>query len=385
MKNQSIECPLCFKTFLHHNIERHVQNCNGSNSDKSEKQCEKQAVKKKRANEEINHDAKNVSPWKVSLEMRKKEKSDYFTKSNVAELVNNATSSEMPLKKTKSDMNSSSFDSNTLTFIKPLYDIARPTSLIDYVGQTDVVGKDTVLYKLLKDNVIPSIILWGPPGCGKSTLAHIIASNVKERNNGVKDKIYFTKLSATDSGKADLQSAIKTAANKQRMFCCKTILFVDEIHRFNKLQQDSLLPCIENGTITLIGATTENPSFALNSALLSRCRVIVLSKLEPSHIKSLLLKTISTYLPQVKLASTDDIEKLCNDDECMQIFIDEASIEVLANLCDGDARIALNGLQIAFQTIQTSTTHRKVIDSTIIKECLQRTHYLYDRAGMFVL
>ena len=368
MSSKAVECPLCFKNFSLCNIENHVQNC----GEASVKVKDNKSSLKRKSEVEFQS---NGSESKTQFELDCNELSPAAAKcSKVSEHVNDdADMSNNDVSKAKF----SSVSLHKLSFTKPLYDMARPTSLKDYVGQTEVIGKDTVLHKLLKDNIVPSMILWGPPGCGKSTLAHIIANNVKQGNETSKNKIHFMKLSATDSGKADLQSAIKAASNKQRMLSSKTILFIDEIHRFNKLQQDSLLPPVENGTITLIGATTENPSFVLNSALLSRCQVIVLKKLETDDVKSLLMQTISSLLSQVKVISNSTD---CNLLQNNQIYIKETAIKLLANLCDGDARIALKGLQTALETVQLSS-EQKIVTSKIVKECLQRSHYLYDKTG----
>ncbi|KAK7824770.1 hypothetical protein U0070_020277 [Myodes glareolus] len=171
---------------------------------------------------------------------------------------------------------------------KPLADKMRPDTLQDYIGQSRAVGQETLLRSLLETNEIPSLILWGPPGCGKTTLAHIIANNSK------KHSIRFVTLSATNAKTNDVRDVIKQAQNEKSFFKRKTILFIDEIHRFNKSQQDTFLPHVECGTITLIGATTENPSFQVNAALLSRCRVIVLEKLPVEAMVTILMRAINS-------------------------------------------------------------------------------------------
>lgn len=171
----------------------------------------------------------------------------------------------------------------------PLAEKMRPDELSDYIGQEQIIGKNTVLRTLFEKNTIPSMILWGPPGCGKTTLAHIIAAHCKKHGS-----MKFVKLSATMSGVNDVKEAVKLAKN-DLAFKRKTIMFMDEIHRFNKLQQDIFLPHVESGTITLIGATTENPSFSLNSALLSRCRVIVLEKLGVEAVMKILKRALPQY------------------------------------------------------------------------------------------
>ncbi|CAG5132415.1 unnamed protein product, partial [Candidula unifasciata] len=166
----------------------------------------------------------------------------------------------------------------------PLAERARPQSLDNFVGQDLAVGKKCILYNLITHSSnIPSMVLWGPPGCGKTTLAKIIAQKCKEQGT-----IKFITMSATSASVNDVKDIAKVARNDVKMFHRKTILFLDEIHRFNKTQQDVLLPHVEDGTITLIGATTENPSFYVNSALLSRCRVITLNKLQIDDIKAII-------------------------------------------------------------------------------------------------
>ncbi|CAB1326363.1 unnamed protein product, partial [Coregonus sp. 'balchen'] len=176
-----------------------------------------------------------------------------------------------------------------LNIDKPLAEKLRPTTLEEYFGQNKVVGEHTLLRSLLDSQEIPSLILWGPPGCGKTTLAHIIASSSKKRGTA-----RFVSLSATSTSTNEVREVIKQAQNELKLMKRKTILFIDEIHRFNKSQQDTFLPHVECGTVTLIGATTENPSFQVNAALLSRCRVLVLDKLSVEAMGSILLRAVAT-------------------------------------------------------------------------------------------
>nr|XP_056710958.1 ATPase WRNIP1 [Euleptes europaea] len=271
---------------------------------------------------------------------------------------------------------------------KPLADKLRPDTLGDYMGQSQVVGEQTLLRPLLEAHEIPSLILWGPPGCGKTTLAHIIAKGSKKKGTR------FVALSATSAKTNDVREVISQAQNEKRLFKRKTILFIDEIHRFNKSQQDTFLPHIECGTVTLIGATTENPSFQVNSALLSRCRVIVLEKLSVEAMEAILMRALKSL--GIQILSTDEqhagsvngsnskISESC-------VCIERTAVSTLAYLCDGDARTGLNGLQMALQAQLTqlphqnnmhgSSTKRIVITEDHVKEGLQRSHILYDRAG----
>lgn len=230
----------------------------------------------------------------------------------------------------------------------PLADRMRPETLADFVGQEKLLGEGKILRKAIEIDNIPSIIFWGPPGSGKTTLASIIAKITKGE---------FAKLSATTSGVKDIRVKIKKAEELKKAGK-KTIMFIDEIHRFNKSQQDTLLPYVENGTIVLIGATTENPSFEVNNALLSRCRVFVLEKLDAEHIEKIL-----------KNALDDEKRGLGN----LKIAISGKDLKFLAEMSDGDARVALNALEFASDI-------NKKIDKKIIEEALQKS-LAYDKNG----
>ncbi|GAB0183704.1 ATPase WRNIP1 [Grus japonensis] len=272
---------------------------------------------------------------------------------------------------------------------KPLAERLRPDTLGDYVGQERVLGAQTLLRSLLESHEIPSLILWGPPGCGKTTLAHIIANSSKK--NGTR----FVTLSATSAKTNDVRDVISQAQNEKRLFKRKTILFIDEIHRFNKSQQDTFLPHVECGTVTLIGATTENPSFQVNAALLSRCRVIVLEKLSVEAMEAILMRAVRSLgvqvLGQGDQHGSSETGSSSESSEC-PVYIEEKALNTLAYLCDGDARTGLNGLQLAVQARlaagKTTLTITKggsadgiLITEEHVKEGLQRSHILYDRAG----
>ncbi|XP_054623337.1 ATPase WRNIP1 isoform X1 [Dunckerocampus dactyliophorus] len=274
-----------------------------------------------------------------------------------------------------------------LTSNKPLAAMLRPNTLEEYFGQSKVVGQETLMRSMLDSQEIPSLILWGPPGCGKTTLAHIIASTSKKKGTA-----RFVKLSATSSSTAEVREVIKQAENELRLCKRKTILFVDEIHRFNKLQQDTFLPHVECGTVTLIGATTENPSFQVNSALLSRCRVLVLEKLSVEAMGSILERAVAALgirvleQEQARSKNTDQTDR--NEPK---VYIEQKALDTIAYLCDGDARAGLNSLQLAVQAQAgltqasplgpDSSTQEIVVKEEHVKEGLQRSHILYDNAG----
>ncbi|NP_998085.1 ATPase WRNIP1 [Danio rerio] len=261
---------------------------------------------------------------------------------------------------------------------KPLAELLRPSTLEEYFGQNKLIGEQTLLRSLLKSQEIPSLILWGPPGCGKTTLAHIIASSIKQKGTG-----RFVTLSATSASVSDVREVIKQAQNELRLCKRKTVLFIDEIHRFNKSQQDTFLPHVECGTITLIGATTENPSFQVNSALLSRCRVLVLERLSVEAVGSILRRAVDFLDLRILDSEERHSSEICSE---AQVCVEQKALDTLAHLCDGDARAALNGLQLAVQAcvLQSSSNHNRsstVVREQHIKEALQRSHILYDKAG----
>lgn len=235
-------------------------------------------------------------------------------------------------------------------FLKPLADRMRPENLDEFVGQPHLVGKGKILSQIIEGDKIPSMIFWGPPGSGKTTLAFIVAQ---------KTNSHFVQISAVSSGVKEMRKIFEEAKNTLRAFNKNTILFIDEIHRFNKSQQDALLPYVEGGDVTLIGATTENPSFEVNSALLSRTRVFVLNKLEPGDIEII-----------IKNALVDNKRGLGNK----KISIKDEDVKYLAQLSGGDARNALNALELA-------TSLSKKISRKIIEEAIQRAHLLYDKGG----
>ncbi|HLN18683.1 MAG TPA: replication-associated recombination protein A [Patescibacteria group bacterium] len=226
----------------------------------------------------------------------------------------------------------------------PLADQIRPKDLEEFFGQEKLIGPNSFLRKAIKNDNVPSMIFWGPPGSGKTTLAHIFANLTKSD---------FIKLSAVTSGKKDLLTIIERA-KENRQLDTKTILFIDEIHRWNKAQQDALLPFVENGLIILIGATTENPSFEVIGALVSRSRIFVLEKLSDEDIKKIIQRAAKIFNRNIK--------------------INKKAINLLSRLSNGDARMAIN-------TLEAAASQNKNISPDLIKEILQKTHLLYDKGG----
>ncbi len=239
----------------------------------------------------------------------------------------------------------------------PLADRMRPRSFDEFVGQEHIVGPDRVLRRALAADRVPSFILWGPPGTGKTTLARLVAGGSQS---------HFEAVSAVTSGVADLRRIVSEARDRQGMHRQRTILFVDEIHRFNKAQQDVILPHVEDGTVTFIGATTENPSFEVIAPLLSRSQVLALQTLSPEQVDSI-----------VRRAIADDERGLGK----LEVTLEEGALEHLVNIASGDARVALNALETAaFATAPDDAGHR-IIDLDTISDALQRRSPLYDKAG----
>ena len=239
----------------------------------------------------------------------------------------------------------------------PLAARMRPRSFDEFVGQEHIVGEGHVLRKSIEADQIPSIIFWGPPGSGKTTLAYIIASVTRS---------HFSPISAVAAGVADLRRIVDEARERRGLYQQRTILFIDELHRFNKAQQDAILPYVENGTITLIGATTENPSFEVISPLLSRCRVFTLNALTEEQVR-----------PIVQQALEDKERGLGN----MKVELDNDAFDFLLVMSNGDARVALNALELAASTAPASKDGKRHVKLADIEDALQHRALLYDKAG----
>lgn len=239
----------------------------------------------------------------------------------------------------------------------PLASRLRPRTLDEVVGQQHIVGKDKLLYRAIKADKIGSIIFYGPPGTGKTTLAKVIANTTSAE---------FKQINATVAGKKDMEDVVKEAKDSLGMYRKKTILFVDEIHRFNKSQQDYLLPFVEDGTLVLIGATTENPYFEVNGALLSRSRIFELKPLEKDDIKELLHRAV-----------TDEERGMGT----YRARIDEEALEFLADVANGDARAALNAIELGIMTTERGADGIIHVDLAVAQECIQKRAVRYDKNG----
>ena len=239
----------------------------------------------------------------------------------------------------------------------PLASRMRPTSLDEVVGQQHIIGKDKLLYRAIMADKISSIIFYGPPGTGKTTLAKVIANTTSAE---------FTSINATAAGKKDMEQVVENAKNIRGMYGKKTILFIDEIHRFNKGQQDYLLPFVEDGTVILIGATTENPYFEVNGALLSRSIIFELKPLSQEDIKTL-----------IRRALTDSAKGLGS----YGAVIDDDALDFLSDMANGDARSALTAIELGVLTTEPSADGKIHVTLSVASECIQRRVVKYDKSG----
>jgi putative ATPase len=239
----------------------------------------------------------------------------------------------------------------------PLAARMRPDTLDDFVGQEQLVGEGHVIRQAIETSQIPSIILWGPPGSGKTTLAFVIANTTES---------YFSSVSAVSAGVADLRRIIQEARERRRLHQQKTILFIDEIHRFNKAQQDAVLPFVEDGTVTLIGATTENPSFEVNAPLLSRCRVLMLNPLTDDEIRTIIHRAL------------EDADSGLGQ---LNVELDDDAMAHLIVMSSHDARIALNTLELAVLTTPPDPDGKRHVSLPTVEDAAQKRMLRYDKAG----
>ena len=246
---------------------------------------------------------------------------------------------------------------NTMDKEAPLASRMRPATLDEVVGQQHIIGKGKLLYRAIRADKLGSLIFYGPPGTGKTTLAKVIANTTSAR---------FEQINATTAGKKDMEEVVKSAKDALGMYQKKTILFIDEIHRFNKGQQDYLLPFVEDGTVTLIGATTENPYFEVNGALLSRSRIFELKPLEKEDIKTLLYRAVTDTVKGMGSYHAELTEEAC---------------DFLADMAGGDARSALNALELGILTTERSEDGLIHLTLSVAEECIQKRAIRYDRDG----
>lgn len=239
----------------------------------------------------------------------------------------------------------------------PLASRLRPTTLDEVVGQQHIIGKDKLLYRAIKADKLSSVIFYGPPGTGKTTLAKVIANTTSAE---------FTQINATVAGKKDMEEVVNKAKELKGMYQKRTILFIDEIHRFNKGQQDYLLPFVEDGTIILIGATTENPYFEVNGALLSRSIIFELKSLSKDDIRTLILRAVTDR--EKGLGAYDAV-------------IDDDALEFLADVANGDARAALTAIELGVLTTERSADGKIHITLAVASECIQKRVVKYDKSG----
>ena len=247
--------------------------------------------------------------------------------------------------------------SNTMEKEAPLASRLRPRTLEEVVGQQEIIGKGKLLYRAIKADKLGSVIFYGPPGTGKTTLAKVIANTTSAE---------FTQINATVAGKKDMEEVVQKAKDSMGMYGKRTILFVDEIHRFNKGQQDYLLPFVEDGTLILIGATTENPYFEVNGALISRSVVFELKPLSKEDIKTLISRAV--YDVERGMGSYDAV-------------IDETAADFLADMADGDARSALNAVELGVLTTERSEDGKIHLTLDVAAECIQKRVVRYDKTG----
>ncbi|KAG7692520.1 hypothetical protein KL930_004496 [Ogataea haglerorum] len=369
-----INCPVCLKKVDIALINRHLDTC--TEQSESAPPPSAPAAPTETAPEPTSQPAKSVSSLLTGTKSAKKSSYKYGNRE----------------KRTFSDSQSLSSDQEVNTSIEivdpepkarktapadelrllkaqaklPLAERLRPSSLEDYVGQEHLVGEGGILRGFIQNDRVPSLILWGSPGTGKTTLARIISHATKSR---------FIELSATSNGINDCKRVFEEARNEDKLTKRHTIVFIDEIHRFNKAQQDIFLPHVEKGTITLVGATTENPSFQLNSALLSRCKVFVLNKLTSDELHRIVSKA---------LLVTNKTRKLVHNVPILRF--NKEAIGYICNIADGDSRSALNLLELADSHFMTNYSlepgkHVIEVDAEQLRDVLKRTHMVYDRVG----
>ncbi|KAF9943075.1 Werner helicase interacting protein 1 [Mortierella alpina] len=402
-----VPCPICEKSIPEWFVNNHLDNeCSGMES-VAESLSQQGSNKRKHGDLLDEFDEFDVSvPFLDSSDMRDTDvgKHQPYAQPHVSSSVGPELG---PVISRKEKLNAA------VLRAMPLAERARPTTLDDYIGQKELVGPGGMLRALVLQDTVPSIILWGPCGVGKTTLARIIANTTKAQ---------FKEMGATTHGVADVRKAFEDAKNLFQLMKQRTIIFLDEIHRFTKAQQDIFLPFVERGTITLIGATTENPSFRINGALLSRCRVLTLEKLSLQDGMDRMIQRAARIkwrdilemarermtLPEVNTLATTITRNEQTINEWIDNLIEPGAIKWLIDLSDGDGRSAINTLEIAIQGLSTmimpddmdcgseesgsqngkpATTsiverlQTAKLTAEVVKSAFQKTHLQYDRQG----
>ncbi|XP_015109772.1 ATPase WRNIP1 [Diachasma alloeum] len=358
-----MECPVCSKKFPSDEIETHVDLCLFNESDQTAS-----TSSSKRTFPFINGEKIDVK--KLRIQETPDTDDDTKPQGSGRQQKSNESSKPKVVSMFASNLRGDRENKKKATGVRghvPLAERLRPVDFSDYIGQRHVVGTSTVLGQLMEKKEVTSMILWGPPGCGKTSLANIIAKMTKTKTSS---DTRFIKLSATSSGIADIRQAVATAVAEAKSNR-RTIVFMDEIHRFNKLQQDIFLPHVEAGTFILIGATTENPSFSLNSALLSRCRVFSLQKLSREDIQQILEKGVEALGGGITPSDG-------GEDPDQEFVIERGAMEWLANICDGDARIALSSLELTIKS-RGRSQGAPIIGLDDVKSNLEKAYSLSER------
>ncbi|KAJ3155056.1 Werner helicase interacting protein 1 [Geranomyces variabilis] len=354
MTAATVECPVCLKSISENRINRHLDSGCLDVDPKSSQGSGGDAKTPQKVQTKLFSTPKPLTVSEPRSEPSSAKRRHELASVGEAKFTSVPSSGEpqSPLKAPKR--------ARTIAENVPLADFARPTSLDDVRGHEKLIGKGTLLRSLIEQKKVPSLVLWGPPGSGKTTLARIIA-----RSQGS----YFKELSATTHNVSDVRKAADEARNHRMLTGQRSVIFLDEIHRFTKTQQDFFLPPVEQGHFQLISATTENPSFRVNNALLSRCRVFVLEKLSKDDLIAVLRRAMALK-----------IEKEGS------VVVSDKVLSHLAMLCDGDARAAINTLEMALNSLppldsSTSDDGPVSISEEAIMEALQKTSLLYDRQG----
>lgn len=349
-----IECPICGEVFSQIEIEKHANRCIFLN-------CSSEDHPRKR----MKHSSSDFSTNGTT----KLQSSTTGIPVESATLKHLKQESDASFSQTTTNVkNKNTYDR---TFSVPLALQMRPKTLDNFIGQCHILKEGSVLRSLLDQVIIPNMILWGPPGCGKTSLAHIVEQICKEHNT----KWKFVTLCAATAGIKDVQTILQIAKNDLK-FGKRTVLFMDEIHRFNKKQQDVFLMSVEKGDIVLLGATTENPSFTINNALLSRCRVVVLEKLTSEQLYNILSAAMRACNGLII-----DTESQQNDPTTPEnsMAIENTALKWIADISDGDARTALNNLQLVISYFHQMPT--KIIKIADVESNLKNNQLLYDKMG----